>query len=300
LKLRSAAGAIGGSGLVELWPVTLALLEVTLLFYTYIFRPPSENSKNHASRCPAYLCEGRRNLCGLEVTSHASQVAAALGVSFSTVWRRAEQKGIELTDGREAKGYKRLSSQQREKIMEIRRAKPAATQLEVAREAGVSRATVSGLRVATGAASRIRRWYSRCTGKGRSCGPDYGRSLQCLESEVEGAIELGLFGDRARQFRLHGGTLAAAETAAPQLGPQLLNVVVKRDHRALLVCVERRESGGHAGPGRVKDAGGAAQRGAGVPILPDVNDKPARNSALLAAGKLGAPRILEAARFGMA
>jgi DNA-binding LacI/PurR family transcriptional regulator len=82
-------------------------------------------------------------LAALEVTSHASKVAAALGVSFSTVWRRADQKGIELTDGRKAKGYKRLSSQQREKIREIRRAKPAATQLEVAREAGVSRSTVS-------------------------------------------------------------------------------------------------------------------------------------------------------------
>jgi hypothetical protein len=30
-----------------------------------------------------------------------------------------------------------------------------------------------------------------------------------------------------------------------------------------------KEAGGHAGMGRVKDAGGAAQRGAGVPILPD-------------------------------
>ena len=35
-----------------------------------------------------------------------------LGVSFSTVWRRAEQAGIELTAGREAKGYKRLSPEQ--------------------------------------------------------------------------------------------------------------------------------------------------------------------------------------------
>jgi hypothetical protein len=48
-----------------------------------------------------------------------------------------------------------------------------------------------------------------------------------------------------------------------------------------------KESGGHAGAGRVKDAGGAAQRGAGVPILSDVKDKPARASALLAAGKIG-------------
>lgn len=79
----------------------------------------------------------------LEVTSHASRVAAALGVSFSTVWRRAEQKGIPLEDGQKAKGYKRLSDERREKIIEIRRAKPEATQEVVAREAGVSRATVS-------------------------------------------------------------------------------------------------------------------------------------------------------------
>jgi hypothetical protein len=76
----------------------------------------------------------------LKVTSHASRVAAVLGVSFSTVWRRAERKGIPLEDGRKAKGYKRLPADLREKIIEIRRAKPAATQEVVAREAGVSRA----------------------------------------------------------------------------------------------------------------------------------------------------------------
>ena len=38
--------------------------------------------------------------------------------------------------------------------------------------------------------------------------------------------------------------------------------------------------------GRVKDAAGAAQRGAGVPILPDVTIN-RRASALLAAGKIG-------------
>jgi hypothetical protein len=93
---------------------------------------------------------------------------------------------------------------------------------------------------------------------------------KCVESEVEAAIELGLLGDGARQLGLNGGALASREAAAAQLGPQLLDVVVKRDHRALLVCVERRGSRGHAGGGRVKDAEGAAKRGAGVPILPDV------------------------------
>ncbi len=40
---------------------------------------------------------------------HASLVAREEGVSFSKVWRIAEQAGIELTEGREAKGYWRLS-----------------------------------------------------------------------------------------------------------------------------------------------------------------------------------------------
>jgi transcriptional regulator with XRE-family HTH domain len=82
-------------------------------------------------------------LAALGNDPHASRVAQKLGVSFSTVWRRAEQAGIELTAGRAAKGYKRLSIERRAAIVEVRRAKPHATQKEVAREAGVSRATVS-------------------------------------------------------------------------------------------------------------------------------------------------------------
>jgi hypothetical protein len=39
----------------------------------------------------------------LEAMPHASRVAWKLGVSFSTVWRRAVVVGIELTAGREAK-----------------------------------------------------------------------------------------------------------------------------------------------------------------------------------------------------
>ena len=59
--------------------------------------------------------------------------------------------------------------------------------------------------------------------------------LQRLKSEVEAAIELGLLGDGARQLGLHGGALASREAAAAQFGPELLDVIVKRDHRALLV-----------------------------------------------------------------
>jgi transcriptional regulator with XRE-family HTH domain len=82
-------------------------------------------------------------IAALEATPNATRVARQLGVSFATVWRRAEQAGIELTAGRKAKGYRRLTAEQYAKIIEIRRANPKATQEEVAREAGVSRPTVS-------------------------------------------------------------------------------------------------------------------------------------------------------------
>ena len=71
------------------------------------------------------------------------EAAQKLGVSFATVWRRADRAGIELTAGRAAKGCKRLPAEQYAKIITVRRANPKATQEEVAREAGVSRPTVS-------------------------------------------------------------------------------------------------------------------------------------------------------------
>jgi hypothetical protein len=43
------------------------------------------------------------------------QVARDTGWSFATVWRRAESAGIELTAGREAEGYRRLSPDRRAK-----------------------------------------------------------------------------------------------------------------------------------------------------------------------------------------
>ena len=90
-------------------------------------------------------------LAALEETPHASKVARQLGVSFATVWRRAEEAGIELTAGKTAKGYKRLTPEQYAKIVATRRAMPQATQEEVARAAGVSRPTVS----------RVTRGYKR-------------------------------------------------------------------------------------------------------------------------------------------
>ena len=63
--------------------------------------------------------------------------------SYSTVWRVAERECIELTAGREAKGYKRLAPERRDKVIEARRLNPTGTQQKVVRAAGVSRSTVS-------------------------------------------------------------------------------------------------------------------------------------------------------------
>ena len=63
-------------------------------------------------------------------------------VSFATLWRVAERAGIELTAGREAKGYKRLSPERRAAVIEARRENPTASQEQIARMSGVSRSTV--------------------------------------------------------------------------------------------------------------------------------------------------------------
>ena len=74
---------------------------------------------------------------------NASLVAREEGVSFSKVWRLAEDAGIELTAGRAAKGHWRLPPERRAKVIEGRRANPTAPQEQIARAAGVSRPTVS-------------------------------------------------------------------------------------------------------------------------------------------------------------
>ena len=83
-----------------------------------------------------------------------SFVPARIGVSFATVWRIADRAGIELTAGREAKGYKRLPAERRTTIEEGLRADPKLTQEEVARATGVSRSTVGRIerRIRHGAA----------------------------------------------------------------------------------------------------------------------------------------------------
>ena len=76
---------------------------------------------------------------------HASAVAReSKGAwSYSTVWRVAERECIDLRAGRKAQGYKRLSPERLAAVLEARRAKPDAPQIEIAQQAGVSRATVS-------------------------------------------------------------------------------------------------------------------------------------------------------------
>jgi DNA invertase Pin-like site-specific DNA recombinase len=74
---------------------------------------------------------------------YASLVARQIGVSYSTVWRLADGAGVELTAGREAKGYWRLAPARRAAVIEARGNHPKGTQKEIARAAGVSRSTVS-------------------------------------------------------------------------------------------------------------------------------------------------------------
>jgi len=84
-----------------------------------------------------------RIVARLLVERHASRVARDEGVSFAKVWRLADRECIELTAGQEAKGYWRLSPERRAAVIEARRDNPTGTQHEIARAAGVSRATVS-------------------------------------------------------------------------------------------------------------------------------------------------------------
>jgi hypothetical protein len=95
-------------------------------------------------------------IAALKADSHASRVARAIGdVSYATVWRVADRADIELTAGRQAKGYKRLPLDQSAKIEERLRANRKATQEEVARVSGVSRSTVGRVerRIRQGAAA---------------------------------------------------------------------------------------------------------------------------------------------------
>ena len=59
------------------------------------------------------------------------------------MWRVADRANIELTAGREAKGYKRLPPELWAKVAAAVIANPQAAQQEVARKTGVSRSTVS-------------------------------------------------------------------------------------------------------------------------------------------------------------
>jgi hypothetical protein len=112
----------------------------TLASFDESNRPPNTNSMQRRSKItPA---EEATILAWLRRKSHASFVAGKTGFSFATVWRAAEAAGIELTEGRRAKGYKRLSPKRIAAVIEARRRNPDAPQIEIARAAGVSRSTV--------------------------------------------------------------------------------------------------------------------------------------------------------------
>jgi hypothetical protein len=85
-------------------------------------------------------------IAALTKTPHASQVARDTGWSFATVWRRAQAAGIELTAGRDAQGYKRLSTDRRAKVEETLTSNPEATQEQVALASGVNRSTVGRIK----------------------------------------------------------------------------------------------------------------------------------------------------------
>jgi hypothetical protein len=77
---------------------------------------------------------------------------------------------------------------------------------------------------------------------------------------VGGGVVLLLCRDGGCELGLDGRAFATRD-AAPQLGPQFLDVLVKRDHRPLLLFEDG--AGAPRRSGRVKDAEGAAERGAG-------------------------------------
>jgi len=78
-----------------------------------------------------------------------------------------------------------------------------------------------------------------------------------------------LLGDQGRQFGLGLRALDFREETAVKLGLQLVDLVGNRNH--LSFCVED-GTGTPGRSGRIKDAAGAAQRGAGEPILSRVDD----------------------------
>jgi uncharacterized protein YerC len=80
-------------------------------------------------------------LVALGKDAHASRVARTLGgVSYATVWRVARRAGIALTAGRTM--GRPLPPERRAEVEQAVAANPAATQQELARQCGVSRATV--------------------------------------------------------------------------------------------------------------------------------------------------------------
>jgi hypothetical protein len=84
------------------------------------------------------------------------------------------------------------------------------------------------------------------------------------------------------------GRAFATRDAAAQLGPQFIDVVLKRDHRPLLLFEDG--AGAPRRSGRVKDAC-AAMRGAGEPILPRATKELRALARSLRSAKSAGPRL---------
>jgi hypothetical protein len=94
-------------------------------------------------KLPLLLEKEEEILAALKKDPHASRVARTLGdVSYATVWRVADRAGIELTAGRETMGRPRLPPEVWKRVADVVQKHPEATQLELARQCGVSRSTV--------------------------------------------------------------------------------------------------------------------------------------------------------------
>jgi hypothetical protein len=92
---------------------------------------------------PTSLKRESRIIARLLVQRHALLVARKKAWASRRVWRLADRECIELMAGQEAKGYWRLSPAWRAAVIEARHMNPDGTQQEIARAAGVNRATVS-------------------------------------------------------------------------------------------------------------------------------------------------------------
>jgi hypothetical protein len=78
-------------------------------------------------------------LSALAKRSNALAAARDLGWSFSTVWRVADRRGIDLEDGLKSRSPWYREPERQARVEAVAEANPGTTQEEAARMAGVSR-----------------------------------------------------------------------------------------------------------------------------------------------------------------